>query len=146
MSFLMIFRYISITSAITGIMQRIIIDPTVMSPPYQRLYLNRINSKTVKMNECSVWQGSVSSAGYPQMRILIGGSRRLVLVHRLYFSLCTSTVLHDDLNDVSHLCHNTRCVNIAHLSNEDKSTNLCRRMCLSNGVCHHHHPFPDCKL
>ena len=49
--------------------------------------------------------------------------------------------------DVSHLCHNTLCINAAHLSYEPHAVNMLRRSCLGAGTClGHGHGYPLCML
>ena len=67
-------------------------------------------------SECWVWQRSTNSAGYGQLTV----DKRYWLAHRysyyLHSGLIESSVL------IRHLCHNSRCVNPAHLcagSNKD---------------------------
>ena len=46
--------------------------------------------------------------------------------------------------DVSHLCHNTLCINYHHLSREPHLVNNSRKECKTQGHCLGHDIFPAC--
>jgi hypothetical protein len=75
-------------------------------------HVRRILSRCEKEEECLVWQGAVSSAGYGNMSLTIGGKKRWLLPHRAVF-----VVVKGDIGDLEldHLCRNRRCCNVDHL-------------------------------
>lgn len=75
-------------------------------------------------------------------------AKKTVTCHRLMFMLCTKNFELKNGHEVSHLCHNARCVNPEHLSLEPPNINKDRQIC--RGVvplaCRTHPPYPDCLL
>jgi hypothetical protein len=54
--------------------------------------------------------------------------------------------LDDLVGEISHLCHNSLCVNPAHLCLEPHHVNQHRSTCVGRGHCYSHPGFPDCLL
>lgn len=68
-------------------------------------------------------------------------------VHRLALVFSQGWSLEDIAEmDVSHLCHNSLCINAAHLSYEPHPVNMLRRSCVNVGNCHGHGNYPPCML
>lgn len=66
-----------------------------------------------------------------------------VTVHRLRYILHLG--FKPDINmDVSHLCHNSLCLNVDHLSLEPKSVNKSRSKCLNKEICSTHPGYANC--
>ena len=69
------------------------------------------------------------------------------MVSRLIYSFKKNVIIGGDDDsyqlEVSHICHNTRCVNIDHLSLEPHIINELRRSCKLNGFCHKRHIMDD---
>lgn len=76
------------------------------------------------------------------------GVKKTVRSHRLMYMLFNNRFDIKTKEQVSHLCHNCRCVNPQHLSLEPDHINKDRQIC--RGVvplrCRSHHPHPDCLL
>lgn len=119
-----------------------------------RTYTQRIEKDTVLglNGQCLIWTGtSKSNAKYGVLNIdlkdfPVGVGRTTIHVHRLAFTL-QHRLQNFPVGDVSHLCHNSKCVNVDHLVNEDHITNNSRRSCVSCGRClGHPAPSPPCRL
>ena len=108
---------------------------------------------------CIMWKGGTYDGLYGKMRnplAKLPGQPTYMRVHRLVYLLHhikdfkTLTLDHIDENgqniEVSHLCHKSLCVNIAHLSLEMHQTNLSRRACVAEGECRTHGDVPACLL
>lgn len=95
-------------------------------------------------SECVEWLGCKDKCGYGVKRVRWpDGSVFLERVHRVAY-MCDRRLLHhqvpqlngDGLQlDVSHLCHNTVCINPAHLVLETHSVNMSRRYCRDSRRC-----------
>ena len=66
---------------------------------------------------------------------------------------CSPVYFHDifrDLGlgtmDINHLCHNTLCIHLCHLSMEPHTVNCDRVRCVNRGMCKGHAGCPDCLL
>lgn len=80
--------------------------------------------------------------GYPELRVTIPGlGQKHLLVARLMY-MCHHRVFNIN-GDISHLCHNRLCINIDHLVNESRTTNLKRQVCVHSGICTKNHQ-PHC--
>jgi len=115
---------------------------------YAAILQDRILSYSDKVGDCLIWQKSISSNGYPQLKVTIKtwGSRP-VPVHRLHYMLHHKQhIAYDEENEISHLCHNPLCIEINHLSLEPHSINLERKECKITGSCRKHNNFPDCVI
>ena len=79
------------------------------------------------------------------------GTKSEVKVHRLAFMKANNMIKgeipshdgHDDPLDVSHLCHNKLCMNVAHLVLESRATNNDRKHCWHLHRCSGQHE-PHC--
>ena len=117
-------------------------------------YSQKIDEKTVlgANGECRIWTGTVkSNAKYGVLNIdlkdyPVGIGRTVIHVHRLAYIISHRLVKFPD-GDVSHLCHNTKCMNVDHMVLEDHITNNSRLSCISCGRClGHPGPSPPCRL
>jgi len=115
--------------------------------------IGRIRRKTVADGNCSVWRGGVTSKephyGVINLKMSCCRRRKTWRVHRLvYFlehSLDELKESNFDSNDVSHICHNSLCVDITHLTLESRGQNCNRRACKNDGECNEHEG-PNCIL
>jgi hypothetical protein len=79
-----------------------------------------------------------NAKGYPDMRVTIPNhGRKHLLAARLMFMVHHRQLQID--GDISHLCHNKLCVNVEHLVNEDRQTNLSRKHCNKDRECSQKH-------
>lgn len=105
---------------------------------------------------CRLWTGTskmCSGTKYGVINVKVGDGRwRQLFVHRLAFQFFKGWALEDmDLGAgegtvVSHLCHNSLCVNPDHLAWESQATNTSRNACVINRQCSQHGGQPDCLL
>jgi hypothetical protein len=105
--------------------------------------------------ECKLWTGAIKKCGptkqlkYGVVGCKINGKWVTVAAHRLSYSLQYGVHL-DQLNregyDISHLCHNSLCINPHHLSFEPHSVNNNRQRCKNKKECTFHENRPMCLL
>lgn len=107
------------------------------------------NSAMGLNGECLIWQGACTPNGkYGVLNCKLPDARgwRQMHVHRLAYMM-QHGILQFPNADVSHLCHNTKCVNVNHLVLEPHGFNNSRQTCVSCGHClGHPAPLPDCKI
>ena len=115
------------------------------------------NSIVSDNGQCVLWTGCCGKgrrARYGTMCINVSVHGRpmwkCVSVHRLaLLKAPTNLSLQDVLTsqgDASHICHNTLCINAAHISVEPHYVNNNRQQCTHKGFCHGHREYPQCKL
>ena len=74
------------------------------------LHLQKILSRCEQdANGCLVWTGAVSSAGYGNMSLTLGGKKRWLLPHRAVYTIVKGSP--GDL-ELDHLCRNRKCCNV----------------------------------
>ena len=123
------------------------VDPTVLSLHLKTRYLQKIIENSTPDGECIIWDKSLNTSGYPQMRFCFPGSNsQRFLVHRIVFSFTHNVILDNQQWDVSHTCHRKDCVSGEHLVYEPKSVNAQRRSCVLLRRCFGHAPSSDCNL
>ena len=106
----------------------------------------------VKVSGCSIWKGYVRKCrgrrggGYGIMNVQFpdSNSRTMMRVHRLAYIVHTGSLIPRQY-DVSHLCHNSLCVNFHHLSLEPHSINNSRKTCNRNKKCMGHGSEYKCR-
>lgn len=111
----------------------------------------RINSNTAPDGQCLLWMGKAHTANgkYGKIKVIIrDGGGNLVLkqamtVHRAMYIANQKSIIEEGPHyDVSHLCHNTKCVHIPHLVLELHDVNMHRIECHHQGKCSKQHtPF-----
>ena len=112
-------------------------------------YLAKLQEKsTLGLNEeCQIWTGGTNGK-YGIMYCQYPWDKKWdrLYVHRLSFMIAHGTLdLGED--DVSHLCHNTLCINPEHLVQESHGWNNSRMTCVSVGKClGHPEPIKPCKV
>jgi hypothetical protein len=128
----------------------IIIDPASLD---QNKTMTHISDNCERNGNCLIWIKCTNSSGYPQMKIkFLDGSRKLTLVHRIVYAVSHNVILgqaSEQKMQVSHLCHESRCVSIDHLVLEPSAINNDRRSCFLHGFCHKLHSsvgiqYPNC--
>lgn len=103
-----------------------------------------LSDKSAPYGECVVWTGPTDKYGYGIHRVIVGGKRLKLLVHRLAYFIEKSPIELSPCIHVSHLCHNKLCINLDHLSYESNSVNNARKVCQANGECTGHRGFRRC--
>lgn len=101
---------------------------------------------------CQVWQkassgkGAGPKYGMSKVKFPWGMRAKAIRVHRLMYMLANSNFDLTSQLDVSHLCHNSLCVNEDHLSLEPHTVNNSRRHCLSTvpRTCVGHNQYEKC--
>lgn len=109
------------------------------------------NSANEQNGECRIWTGSTGRNGcYGVIHVRYPNAPRWtkVYVHRLAYMICYRVpCVHIEGYDVSHLCHNSKCINVHHLSLEPHGFNNSRQTCVNVGHClGHPDPLPPCKI
>ena len=95
---------------------------------------------------CMLWQGgpdnTVSSYGRKRIKYPGYPSSKTEYVHRVAYKLHHKTFELEKSLEVSHLCHNHRCINPSHLVLELHEINSSRLSCKVQQKCTHGHtPF-----
>lgn len=96
---------------------------------------------------CRLWRGALEHKGnatYGKMNVKMLGQWRVMHVHRVAYMAEYEIIISQNMGDVSHLCHNTLCVNVKHMAVEPHSTNMDRSICKSMNLCRGHIPFKNC--
>lgn len=124
-----------------------------MDPVFRLKYAEKLqlNSYIHQNGECRIWKGSMLGPLNKYGRIkctIMKGVYKNFLVHRLSYMMHNNIELSEASSEyhISHLCHNSKCINAHHLSYETQAVNNSRMSCISEGECISHHPFLDCKL
>ena len=99
---------------------------------------------------CDLWLGARTSDGRKLVKFP-SGNRVLMHVSRVVYMIKLKMMeiprvdQHDNILEVSHLCHQTLCVKPDHLVLESKHSNNERKHCLDQGLCTENHK-PVCIL
>lgn len=114
-------------------------------------YQQKINDRVLidPVTGCLIWQGS-KTGHYGQIKVKLPseGQSNPIYVHRLQYMLHVKSTSLPRQMEVSHLCHNTLCIAIEHLSLEPQTVNASRKRCRSlvPPQCIKHDQYPDCIL
>lgn len=81
-----------------------------------------ILARTVRVDDCQIWQGAVQSSGYGSVN---GGEGKSLLAHRVVFTEMVGPI-EEDLT-VDHLCANKLCMNVFHMELVTRSENSRRK-------------------
>lgn len=100
---------------------------------------------------CVKWSGPYMvkngvKYGYKYIKLPHQQRKSRQYVHRLAYMLKIGRYQLPRAHDVSHLCHNSLCVNSAHLVLEPHDINNTRIHCVKTGECHGHQQYKDCLL
>lgn len=119
-------------------------DLLMLMPDRYRASLQvRIAAGCTLSGACQVWQKSCNGSGYPQIKVSVRGwGCKPVQVHQLVFLMYSGII--PPSHQVSHICHNKKCVELAHLSAEPPAVNCQRNTCLREQQCFGHSGWPDC--
>ena len=85
--------------------------------------------------QCLLWSGTTKKSGYGviNFKCPLSGKWKSMNVHRFTFMIFSAT-LDIGTMDISHLCHNTLCIQSCHLSMEPHTVNCDRVRCVI-GAC-----------
>ena len=106
----------------------------------------------IPATDCLLWTGYIKrrqgrrGGGYGIMNVQFPGnnSRTMMRVHRLAYIVHSGSLIPQQY-DVSHLCHNSLCVNFHHLSLEPHHINNSRKTCSRHKRCMGHGDgYKDC--
>ena len=100
------------------------------------------NHSEVDGGGCRLWRGA-RNHDYGVIKVILDGKAVTRTVHRVALMCHTNNIIPSYL-DVSHLCHNSLCVNPMHLVAEPHFVNNNRITCANNGVCMGHGEYPNC--
>ena len=110
----------------------------------------KLNKKTeigVGTLACYMWVGAKELNKYGRIRVTWpDGSKCTERAHRVAYmtehKVFKEEICQGKRQEVSHLCHNSLCVNTDHLCLESHETNMERTLCKSRGQCSAlHEPF-----
>ena len=100
--------------------------------------------------QCQIWTGLCTPNGkYGVINCKFPDARgwRQMHVHRLAYMVHHQNIFIDKSYDVSHLCHNSKCITVGHLSLEPHGFNNSRQSCVSTCSClGHPEPLPPCRV
>jgi len=94
-------------------------------------------------NGCRLWLGGPVKGTYGQTsaRLPLERCKKTQWVHRLSWLVANEAVRLPEGKEVSHLCHNGRCVEPAHLVAEVHEVNSSRRDCKGKKCSEKHTPY-----
>jgi hypothetical protein len=93
--------------------------------------------------QCWMWTAACSGV-YGVMKVKWPGcTAKRQYAHRISFVLnnLNEFPTYNPEHHISHLCHNTKCINPEHLSHEDPTINRRRENCVETGVCSENHNY-----
>ena len=115
--------------------------------------LNKIDRSKSNSGGCDFWNENLycnqkgGGPKYGRLKVTYpNGQKKLMLAHRFMYMLHHNTLNLPSHMHVSHICHNSLCINPLHLSLEPNNVNIERNSC-KNTVplqCMHHEGYPDC--
>lgn len=82
--------------------------------------LDKLLNRTEKQGDCLVWQGAVSSDGYPRIGVKNGNGK----VHRIVYDLANDQMIDIEGRVIRHKCDNPLCINPEHLEVETVMDNV----------------------
>lgn len=109
-----------------------------------------LNSESYGALGCLLCKLGGGKAPYSKLTVTYpwNKQKKTMYSHRYAFMLHTNNFELPLNMQVSHICHNKRCVNAEHLSLEPEHVNKDRQICrgLYPVHCKTHLPYPDCML
>lgn len=106
-------------------------------------------SHLARNHECFLWdQGTTKDGKYGLISFLdpISGTWKKKKAHRFSYMVYNNYLELNKIFDASHLCHNSLCVNAAHINLEPHHINNNRIYCKHRNSCQGHANYPDCRL
>ena len=112
--------------------------------------LGALLQKVVHHSDCHIYTGTVKwcrGAPYGWTDRTIKGTRYRRCAHQVALMVAWGMPqLPSDGQEVSHLCHNSLCVNPVHLSYEPHHVNNNRTLCMHENHCFGHGQYPACLI
>ena len=97
------------------------------------------------VQRCISWMGCIRANGYGWVKAeKLTGERQSMNAHRFVYMVYAPCPDIPPYHDISHLCHNKSCVNLAHLSCEMHGINVQRTNCSQMKKCTGHGNHPPC--
>lgn len=121
------------------------LDPNNLKPNL----LAELRQVSRREGTCLLWGRSTNQDGYGIKRLKYEGQWKNFLIHRLAYAIGHNVILTNTMF-LSHLCHNTRCMELSHLVLEPLEVNNSqRKTCSSRRECTGNHNFqgvnyPNC--
>ncbi len=121
-------------------------------PEFRQYHLTRIFKyveEAVPGTGCMLWKGAVK---HPENKYGIfqikfpGKDSKCLHAHRALFMIYHGISSIERYSDISHLCGNSLCMQISHLSLEPHFVNCQRKTCHEFHVCHGHGDYAKCLL
>ncbi len=107
----------------------------------------RIIDKTYINGQCRLWNGTEQN-GYGvinvKVRQNVSFTWKRFYVHKLLYLIEKNKQTIGNNMQLSHLCNNSLCTSIHHLSEENATTNMQRSTCFGQNYCTGHGNFPNC--
>lgn len=108
------------------------------------------NSEIGANGHCKIWTGLTKGSipnNYGVINItFLNGKKSVMNVHKVAKCISERRHITEKGIDISHLCHNKRCIQAEHLSIEPHFINNNRQTCKESGKCMSHGPYPMCML
>lgn len=101
------------------------------------------NSEISTNSHCRMWLQTPSKK-YGVISCKISSGWKSFYVHRLAYMIHIRSFDIPAGMDVSHLCHNNKCITVHHLSVEPHYINNNRQNCVSEKSCSGHGVYPNC--
>ena len=93
---------------------------------------------------CILWLGG-TRAGYGWVKALLpNGTKKTMNAQRFIYMVWRASPDIPPYHDISHICHNKMCINLAHLTREPHHINMARKQCCGTGICFGHNEQPNC--
>ena len=111
---------------------------------------------TSTLDGCLLWKGAVTrrgpgapAYGISRLKLPYSSRRKIMRAHILAYLVANIPVRSQILSprrtfDISHLCHQSLCISVAHLSAESRTVNNSRIQCNVLKTCLGHGDYNDC--
>lgn len=119
----------------------------------EQLYLTKYNTVLANCQldsstGCQIYTKPISpSQKYHKIKIRVNRRSTSMNLHTFMYKVYINMsphLLFANRFEISHLCHNSNCMNTSHFSLEPHSTNNNRKRCRINQACSGHQPYPNC--
>ena len=119
-------------------------DPNKCSDEEIQSLKDKIHKNSIHngATDCLEWTRSCGKSGYPQMKLgkIFNDRFKNIPYNPAHLLYCIqhTIILNNVSHEISHLCHNKRCISYEHLSYEPKIVNAGRDQCCRTGMCYTH--------